>query len=97
MSNVQNKFTDPAGNYTGGYTSVTLKPTSSSHMSNQTRGVIQVDLVSGTVDLQMRLHLDAPWLTVKTYSVSTIEEIVIANLMQVVATADATCWLGETQ
>ena len=95
MPNTVNKFIDPDGNYTGGYTSKILKPTASSHRSIQTRCVIQVNVPSGTPSLQMRLTPDAPWFVVKTYSASTVEEMVLANDMRIVVTDDAEAWLGE--
>ena len=95
MPNTVNKFIDPDGNYTGGYTSKILKPTASSHRSIQTRCVIQVNVPSGTLSLQMRLTPDAPWFVVKTYSASTVEEMVLANDMRIVVTDDAEAWLGE--
>lgn len=95
MPNTVNKFIDPDDNYTGGYTSDILNPTPASHRSVQTRCVIQVNVPSGTLSLQMRLTPDAPWFVVKTYSASTVEEMVLANEMRVVVSADAEAWLGE--
>jgi archaeosine-15-forming tRNA-guanine transglycosylase len=68
-----------------------------SNSSNQTRGVIQVSLTSGEVSLQMRLTDEAPWVTAKTYTASTLEEVVLAPQMRVVATGAAECWLAETR
>ena len=95
MSNTTKKFVDPDGTYTGGYTSQVLEPVFANHKSNQTRGVVQVMISSGSVDLQMRLSTEADWLTVKSYTSNAIEEVVLANYMRVVVSADATCWLGE--
>lgn len=95
MPNTVHKFLDPADSYTGGYTSKTLNPTAASHRSVQTRCVIQVNVPSGTLSLQMRLTSDAPWFVVKTYSASTVEEMVLANDMRIVVTDDAEAWLGE--
>jgi len=95
MPNSSRKFIDPAGTYTGGYSSNTLNPTAASHRSIQTRGVIQVDIASGTVVLQMRVADTANWVTVKTYAASAIDEIVLANSMRVVASAAASAYLGE--
>lgn len=96
MANYSRKFATADGVYTGGYTSLVVKG-NEQRMSNQPRGVIQVDITSGTVDLQMRLQDDAPWFTVKTYSADTVEEVVIAPQMRVVASDSADCWLAETQ
>lgn len=98
MSNVATLFVDPAGDYTGGYTSLVLKPTFAASTANITRGVIQADVeVAGPVSLQMRVSPDARWIEVAVYTEDTIEEIVIANEMRVVVTGDAQVWLGETR
>ncbi len=96
MANVVEQFIDPAGLYTGGYTSHMLQSTDKKLMCFITRGVIQVQLTSGTVQLQMRLSTDAPWFTVRTYDTDMIEEIVISNFLQVVVSDAAVVWLGET-
>ena len=93
MANYATRFYAPA--YTGGYTSSTIKGNANDN-SNQSRGVIQVVITSGTVLLQMRLDTAAAWFTAKTYTASTVEEVVLAPYMQVVVSADAECWLAET-
>ena len=93
MANYATKFYSPS--YTGGYTSSVVKG-NLNHNSNQPRGVIQVDITTGTVDLQMRLTDEAPWFTIKSYTADTVEEVVLAPQMRIVATADAECWLAET-
>ncbi len=95
MPNTHHKFVDPDGTYVGGYTSKTLTPTPASHRSVQTRAIIQVDVTSGTVNLEMRIAPESSWILVKTYAASTIEEVVLANNMRVVASDAADCWLGE--
>ena len=95
MPNVHNKFTDPAGSYAGGYTSKTLSPTPASHRSIQTRGIIQVDIAAGTLNLEMKIAPESSWILVKTYEASTVEEVVLANYMRVIATDAAQAWLGE--
>ena len=97
MANVQNKFVDPAGNYTGGYVSETLQPNVSSHISNQTRGVMQVDIISGEVTVFMKVHFDANWIPVRVYTQSGIEEIVLGNYIKVEATDSAKAWLGQVK
>lgn len=94
MANYVTKFYSATG-YTGGYTSSVIQGNLNDN-SNEPRGVIQVDITSGTVDLQMRLAEDAPWFTAKTYSADTVEEFVIAPYMRVVASADAEVWMAET-
>lgn len=89
MANYATKFYSPS--YTGGYTSSVVEGNSNDN-SNESRGVIQVSITTGTVDLQMRLSPDAPWFTAKTYSASTVEEVVLAPYMQVVVSAAAECW-----
>ena len=95
MANTAMKFSTNDGSYSGGYTSNVVRGNFNNN-SNQTRGVIQVDITTGTVDLQMRLTNDAPWFTVKTYSADTVEEVVLAPYMRVVATDTAECWVAET-
>jgi len=96
MANVSTQFIDPADTY-GVYTSDVVQPTKWQHRSNQTRGVFQVDWTSGVLSLQMRVHEDAPWLTINTYGADTIEEIVLGNFMRVVSTGAAKAWLGEVE
>jgi len=93
MANFATKFSSTT--YTGGYTSDVIKANANPN-SNQRRGAIQVDITSGTVDLQMRLVDEAPWMTVKTYSADTLEEVVLAPQMRVVASDAAEAWLAET-
>lgn len=98
MSNVVRVFEDPAGNYTGGYTSLVIEPVFAAAVANITRGVFQVDVeVAGPVSLQMRVSEDADWVEVSSYTANTIEEVVLANFMRVVVTGDAKAWLGETR
>ena len=94
MANFARKFYSPIG-YTGGYTSDVIKGTEYD-TSNEPRGVVQVDITSGTVSLQMRLTDEAPWFEVKNYSADTVEEVVLAPQMRVVASADAEVWIAET-
>lgn len=95
MANYSTLFTTPDGSFTGGYTSNAIEG-NSQQVSNQSRGVIQVQITSGTVLLQMRLSTEAEWFTVKTYVASIVEEAVLSPYMRVVASADAKCWLAET-
>jgi hypothetical protein len=96
MSNSSRIFEDPGGSYTGGYVSNELLATSSAHSSNETRGVVQVHILAGTVDFQMRIHFDAPWLTLKTFTADSIEEVVIGSYMRVIVSDSARVWLGQT-
>jgi len=96
MANVSAKFIDPAGVYSG-YTSEEMHGhVRGRNQTKQTRGVIQVVITSGTVNLEMRVAENAPWLVAKTYDVSTIEEFVIPPRMRVVADGDAEVWYAET-
>ena len=98
MANVSSLFVDPAGNYTGGYTSNMLEANAVRQRSNATRGVIQADVeVGGSVSLQMRLTQSSRWIEIAIYTADTIEEVVVANFMRVVVTGDARVWLGQTQ
>ena len=98
MSNSVKLFIDPAGDYTGGYTSETLLPTPSRHSSNQTRGVVQANVeAAASVSLQMRVSEDARWVEITVYTEDTIEEVVVSNFMRIVVTGDAKVWLGEVK
>lgn len=102
MANASRQFISPSGVYTGGYTSEVLQPTGLSTLSQQhnvqmTRGIFQVDLTSGTVDLEGRLHVDAPWLVLKSFSESAMYELVLANFLRISVSDAARCWLGEVR
>jgi len=95
MSNMTRKFV--ADDMTGTYVSDIVKGNANDN-SNNTRGVIQVSIpASGSVNLEMRLDSTAPWFTIKTYTASAIEEVVLANDMRIEVTAGvATAWISET-
>ena len=98
MAIVATLFVDPAGTYTGGYTSNMVEPTFENHSSNATRGVIQANVeAGGSISLQMRLTLEARWIEVAVYAEDTIAEVVTATFMRVVVTGAAKVWLGETR
>lgn len=98
MSNVLKLFIDPAGDYTGGYTSLVVEPVFAAAVANITRGVIQANVeAAASVSLQMRVSPDARWVEIQVYTADTIEEVVLANYMRVVVTGDAKVWLGETR
>lgn len=88
------QFVDPSGTYTGGYTSDAILP----NTSRGQRGVVQVVLTTGTVTLQGKVAEAAPFLNIKTYSTSTLDEVVMAPYMRVVASedSDGAAWLSET-
>jgi hypothetical protein len=44
----------------------------------------------------MRLVDEAPWMTVKTYSADTVEEVVLAPQMRIIASDSAEIWIAET-
>lgn len=95
MANFSRKFESPDDSYTGGYTSKVLEPQHYDQEVQNNRGVIQIHIVSGSVTLQARLAQDAPWLSLKTWTASSMEEVVLANQLRVVVTNEAHCWLGE--
>lgn len=97
MANFSRKFQSLSGVYTGGYTSIILEPQHQDAEVHITRGVIQIYLISGEVRLQARVHPDAPWLTLKVWTASAMEEVVLANQLRVVVTDEAHCWLGEVR
>ena len=86
-----------ADDYTGDYVSDTIKGNANAN-SNNTRGVIQVVIpTTANVALEMRLDSAAPWFTIKTYTASAIEEVVLANEMRISVTGGtAVAWLSET-
>ena len=86
------KFIDPAEGYSD-YTSDFI----TTRTRNNQRGVIQVEVTDGTIDIQARVDDEAPWVTLETFSASTISEIVLAPHLRVVATGTATAWLSETR
>ena len=79
------QFKDPAGTYSGGYTSEIVMPNTN---KNQ-RGVVQVNLTSGSVDLQGRADSLAPFVSMKTYTTSGLDEVVLAPYMRVFVSADS--------
>lgn len=97
MANFARKFESSSGSYTGGYTSKVLEPQHKDQEVHVTRGVIQIHIVSGSVDLQARVHQESPWLLLKTYTESAMEEVVLANQLRVVVSDEAHCWLGEVR
>ena len=97
MTNIVRQFIDPADVYTSAYISDILQSEDFKVLGAVTRGTIQVDITTGTVNLEMRLSLDAPWVVVRTYSADIIEEIVLGNFLRVDVSASAKVWLGETK
>jgi hypothetical protein len=96
MANKVTKLTDPTGVYSGGYTSTTYKcSTANNSNNNSQRGVIQVELESGEVALQVRLTADAPWFTARVYTSSIVEEMVLTGEVRVIATNKAHVWIAE--
>ena len=87
------KFIDSTDGLYNGYTSDAIMPNTS---GNNQRGVIQMSITTGTVDLQARVDSAAPWMTLKTYSADAIEEVVMSPYFRVVASDEAVAWLGET-
>lgn len=88
------KFIDPLGTYTGGYTSEVIMP----RTNRNQRGVVQVQLSTGTVEVQGRADDTAPFVTFKTYSSSGLDEVVLAPYMRVIASSDGDglAWLSGT-
>ena len=91
------QFIDPAGNYSGAYTSYILEAPDVGNQAFQTRGVIQVEVTSGNVELHLRLSPDAPWLSVATYTADTIEEFVMSKFVRIVTTGAARAWMGVSR
>ena len=97
MANSVRKFISPSGVYDQGYTSKVLEPAHKDLDVNITRGIIQIHIVSGTVTLMARLSREAPWHPLKSWTESTVEELVLANQLRVVVSDEAHCWLGEVR
>lgn len=97
MANFSRKFESINGSYSGGYISKVLEPQHYDQDTQNNRGVIQIFIVSGSVILQARLAQDAPWIDLKTYQTSTMEEVVLANQFRVMVSDEAHCWLGEVR
>lgn len=97
MANFTRQFESESGSYTGGYTSKVLEPQHKDQEVHVTRGIIQVDVLEGTVTLEGRLTKDAPWIPLKEWSSPAMEEVVLANQLRVVVSNAARCWLGEVR
>lgn len=87
------KFIDSTDGLYNGYTSDVQMPNTS---GNNQRGIVQVSITTGTVDLQARITSDAPWVTLKTYSADALEEVVLAPYWRVIASDEAVAWLEST-
>ena len=88
------QFIDPNGTYTGGYTSNMIQPNTSGPNG---RGVIQVEITTGTLQIQGRVEEDAPWQIIKTYAATSLEQIVLVPYFRVVASDSAKAWVEETR
>lgn len=88
------QFKDPSGVYSGGYTSDIIMP----RTNRNQRGVVQVNLTSGTVDLQGRADSSAPFVSMKTYTTSGLDEVVLAPYMRIFVSSDSdgVGYLAET-
>jgi len=88
------KFKDSSGTYTGGYTSEVIMP----RTSRNQRGVVQIQMTSGTVELQGRADSAAPFVTFKTYEAEGLDEVVLAPYMRVIVSTDSDglAWLSGT-
>jgi archaeosine-15-forming tRNA-guanine transglycosylase len=94
MANYASKFATSDNVYTGGYTSLEVLGNYNDD-SKIGRGVVQIHITTGTVDLQAKLTAAGPWTTIKNYTASTIEEIVIAPYFRVVVSDSAECFYAE--
>jgi hypothetical protein len=94
MANYASKFATSDNVYTGGYTSLEVIGNYNDD-SKIGRGVVQIHITQGHVDLQAKLTAAGPWTTIKNYTSSTIEEVVIAPYFRVVVSAAAECFYAE--
>jgi hypothetical protein len=94
MANYATKFATSDNTFTGGYTSLEVNGNYNDD-SKIGRGVVQIHITTGTVDLQAKLTSAGPWTTIKNYTASTIEEVVIAPYFRVIASDSAECFYAE--
>ena len=88
------KFKDPTGLYSGGYTSEEVMP----NTSHNQRGVVQTEVTTGNIQLQGRVDPTASFITMKSYTTSQLDEVVLAPYMRVIVStgSDGTAWLSVT-
>ena len=89
-------LTAPGGNYATNYTSALHKP----NAFRYPEAVVQVEIASvGTATLQGRSEENAPWHTIKAYTASGADQVVIMPEMQVVTTGvsggDVKVWVNS--
>ena len=89
------KFVDPAGTYNN-YTSEIIKPKRYVNIpGGSNREVIQVKITSGEVELYADASGDdANFILAHTFTVSSVDEVVVTPRMRIVATGEAEVWLG---
>ena len=95
-ANKATQFQDPAGTYIGGYTSAVIV-THESGAAFKLEGLIQVEVTSGTIDLEARLTADAPWISLESFAASAMKVVALPPELRVTATGDAKAWLAETR
>jgi hypothetical protein len=87
------KFVDPAGTYNN-YTSEIIKRYVNIP-GGSNRAVIQVKITSGDVKLYADASGDdANFILAHTFTVSSVDEVVVTPRMRIVATGEAEVWLG---
>lgn len=96
MANKVSKLTSPSGNYSGGYTSNVYKcSTNNNSNNNSQRGVIQVNVTKGYVEIFVRLTSDAPWYKARRYEESIVEEMVLSGEIYAYVSNEAEVWVAE--
>ena len=88
------KLIDAGGTYEGGYTSEIYAPNTRSN-TREPQGIIQVDITSGTVDIEGRLNDEATWQVIKNYTESKIEGILLPYQLRAVVSGSAKVFVGE--
>lgn len=94
MSSYSTIMVDPSGNYDSDYSSRPFQTGFGSGI-----GVIQVDLGESatSIEVQGRMSSDAPWVSLKTYTESGIEQITLPYYVRVVSLGGGKVWIGGAQ
>ena len=93
MANHSFLLQDPAGVYSN-YTSVDRRLNMASN-SRAIQGLIQVDTVAGSVEVQGRLSSEAPWMSLATYTESVLEAIILPYELRCIVTGGGKVYIGE--
>jgi hypothetical protein len=87
-------FKDPAGLYTGPYTSDVMY-THNQGGGQYHQGSIQIEITTGTLTVEGRVNSDAPWVTLAVYTIDSIDQLALVPEMRVITTLASRAWLAE--